>query len=170
MISELLVQGRISAAASRSTSGRRQRSRCRARRHSRQRDRAFITAQRREPDNGDRARDPLGQPARRAVAITPRRSTRTARSSRASCIHERRTRSRPPGLELDTIKIQHVSDDRAYLNSIGRHPDRRLLQGSRIAEADEPAPWPPRTGLEITDTGRAPRWTEESRDWRAEEG
>jgi flotillin len=43
------------------------------------------------------------------------------------------------GLELDTLKIQHVSDDKGYLDSIGRRQTAELLKRSRIAEADNHA-------------------------------
>ena len=43
------------------------------------------------------------------------------------------------GLELDTLKIQHVSDDKGYLNSIGRTQTADLLKRSRIAEAENRA-------------------------------
>ena len=43
------------------------------------------------------------------------------------------------GLELDTLKVQHVSDDKGYLNSIGRKQTAELLKKSRIAEADNHA-------------------------------
>jgi flotillin len=43
------------------------------------------------------------------------------------------------GLELDTLKIQHVSDDKGYLDSIGRRQTAELLKKSRIAEADNHA-------------------------------
>ena len=43
------------------------------------------------------------------------------------------------GLELDTLKIQHVSDDKGYLESIGRGPTAELLKKSRIGEADNHA-------------------------------
>jgi flotillin len=43
------------------------------------------------------------------------------------------------GLELDTLKIQHVSDDKGYLNSIGRKQTAELLKRSRIAEAENHA-------------------------------
>lgn len=43
------------------------------------------------------------------------------------------------GLELDTLKIQHVSDDKGYLNSIGRRQTAELLKRSRIAEAENHA-------------------------------
>jgi len=46
------------------------------------------------------------------------------------------------GLELDTLKIQHVSDDKGYLDSIGRRQTADLLKRSRIAEAENHAPPP----------------------------
>ena len=39
------------------------------------------------------------------------------------------------GLVLDTMKIQNVSDDRGYLNSIGRKKSADIIKSSRIAEA-----------------------------------
>ena len=43
------------------------------------------------------------------------------------------------GLELDTLKVQHVSDDKGYLESIGRRQTAELLKKSRIAEAENHA-------------------------------
>ena len=43
------------------------------------------------------------------------------------------------GLALDTLKIQHVSDDKGYLDSIGRKQSADLQMRSRIAEADNHA-------------------------------
>ena len=39
------------------------------------------------------------------------------------------------GLVLDTMKIQNVSDERGYLDSIGRKQSAELIKESRIAEA-----------------------------------
>lgn len=39
------------------------------------------------------------------------------------------------GLLLDTMKIQNVSDDRGYLDSIGRQQSAEIIKRSRIAEA-----------------------------------
>jgi flotillin len=39
------------------------------------------------------------------------------------------------GLELDTLKIQSVTDDKGYLDSIGRQQSATLIMNSRIAEA-----------------------------------
>jgi flotillin len=43
------------------------------------------------------------------------------------------------GLILDNMKIQNVSDDRGYLNSIGRKTSAELQKRSRIAEAEAEA-------------------------------
>jgi flotillin len=43
------------------------------------------------------------------------------------------------GLELDTLRIQHVSDDKGYLDSMGRRQTAELLKKSRIAEAENQA-------------------------------
>ena len=43
------------------------------------------------------------------------------------------------GLELDTLKIQNVSDDKGYLDSLGRKQSAELLMKSRIAEAENQA-------------------------------
>jgi flotillin len=43
------------------------------------------------------------------------------------------------GLELDTLKIQHVSDDKGYLESLGRRQTAELFKRSRISEADNRA-------------------------------
>jgi flotillin len=43
------------------------------------------------------------------------------------------------GLELDTLKIQHVSDDKGYLGSIGRRSTAELFKRSRMAEAENHA-------------------------------
>lgn len=43
------------------------------------------------------------------------------------------------GLVLDNLKIQHVSDDQGYMDSIGRQQTAGLLMRSRIAEASNTA-------------------------------
>ena len=43
------------------------------------------------------------------------------------------------GLTLDTLKIQNVTDDKGYLDSIGRKQSAALLMRSRVAEADNQA-------------------------------
>jgi flotillin len=43
------------------------------------------------------------------------------------------------GLELDTLKIQNVSDDKSFLDSLGRAQSAELLMRSRVAEAENQA-------------------------------
>ena len=43
------------------------------------------------------------------------------------------------GLELDTLKIQNVSDDKGYLDSLGRAQSAELIMRSRVAEAENHA-------------------------------
>lgn len=43
------------------------------------------------------------------------------------------------GLELDTLKIQNVSDDRGYLDSLGRKQSAGVIMRSRVAEAKNKA-------------------------------
>ncbi|HUH05093.1 MAG TPA: SPFH domain-containing protein [Kofleriaceae bacterium] len=43
------------------------------------------------------------------------------------------------GLELDSLKIQHVSDDKGYLDSLGRRQSAELIMKSRVAEAENKA-------------------------------
>lgn len=40
------------------------------------------------------------------------------------------------GLDLDTLKIQHVADDRNYLESIGRQRIAEVLRSAEVAESD----------------------------------
>ncbi|MBX3220713.1 MAG: flotillin family protein [Labilithrix sp.] len=40
------------------------------------------------------------------------------------------------GLQVDTLKIQHVSDDRSYLDSIGRSRIAEILRAAEVAESD----------------------------------
>ncbi len=56
-----------------------------------------------------------------------------------SLLHEADTDLRRLGLVLDTLKIQHVSDDKGYLDSLGRKQSAELLMRSRIAEAENRA-------------------------------
>ncbi len=56
-----------------------------------------------------------------------------------SLLHEADVDLRILGLELDTLKIQHVSDDKGYLDSIGRKQSAELLMRSRVAEAENQA-------------------------------
>jgi flotillin len=40
------------------------------------------------------------------------------------------------GLQLDTLKIQHVADDRKYLDSIGRKRIAEIIRTAEVAESD----------------------------------
>jgi flotillin len=53
------------------------------------------------------------------------------------------------GLELDTLKIQNVSDDKGYLDSLGRRQSAELLTRSRIAEAENHAMSAERTAANL---------------------
>jgi flotillin len=53
------------------------------------------------------------------------------------------------GLELDTLKIQNVSDDKGYLDSLGRRQSAELLTRSRIAEAENYAMSAERTAANV---------------------
>jgi flotillin len=57
----------------------------------------------------------------------------------ASLLHEADNDLKRLGLMLDTLKIQHVSDDKGYLDSIGRKQAAQLMMRSRVAEAENRA-------------------------------
>jgi flotillin len=54
-------------------------------------------------------------------------------------LHEGEQDLQKLGLVLDTLRIQHVSDDKGYLNSIGRKQSAEIQKKSRIAEAENKA-------------------------------
>ncbi|MBX3232460.1 MAG: flotillin family protein [Labilithrix sp.] len=56
-----------------------------------------------------------------------------------SLLHEADSDLRKLGLVLDTLKIQHVSDDKGYLDSLGRRQSAELIMRSRVAEAENRA-------------------------------
>jgi flotillin len=56
-----------------------------------------------------------------------------------SLLHEAESDLKKLGLLLDTLKIQHVTDDRGYLDSIGRKQSADLVMRSRVAEAENTA-------------------------------
>jgi len=56
-----------------------------------------------------------------------------------SLLSEADTDLRKLGLVLDTLKIQNVSDDKGYLDSLGRKQSAELQMRSRIAEAENRA-------------------------------
>ncbi|MCA9583035.1 MAG: flotillin family protein, partial [Myxococcales bacterium] len=56
-----------------------------------------------------------------------------------SLLHEADVDLKRLGLVLDTLKIQNVSDDKGYLDSLGRKSTAELQKFSRIAETDNQA-------------------------------
>jgi flotillin len=56
-----------------------------------------------------------------------------------SLLHEADHDLKRLGLVLDTLKIQNVSDDKGYLNSIGRKQSAELQMRSRVAEVENQA-------------------------------
>jgi flotillin len=56
-----------------------------------------------------------------------------------SLLHEADTDLKKLGLVLDTLKIQNVSDDKGYLDSLGRKQSAELQMRSRVAEAENRA-------------------------------
>ncbi|MBX3188564.1 MAG: flotillin family protein [Labilithrix sp.] len=56
-----------------------------------------------------------------------------------SLLHEADTDLKRLGLVLDTLKIQNVSDDKGYLDSLGRKQSAELQMRSRVAEAENRA-------------------------------
>ncbi|MCW5836882.1 MAG: flotillin family protein, partial [Labilithrix sp.] len=56
-----------------------------------------------------------------------------------SLLHEADMDLKRLGLVLDTLKIQNVSDDKGYLNSLGRKQSAELQMRSRVAEAENRA-------------------------------
>jgi len=71
--------------------------------------------------------------------LTPEEVNQDREKFAASLLHEADHDLAKLGLELDTLKIQHVSDDKGYLESIGRKQTAELLKRSRIAEAENHA-------------------------------
>jgi flotillin len=56
-----------------------------------------------------------------------------------SLLHEAEVDLKRLGLALDTLKIQNVSDDKGYLDSLGRRQSADLQMRSRVAEAENKA-------------------------------
>ena len=73
------------------------------------------------------------------ATLTPEELNHDRDKFAAELLHEADADLARLGLELDTLKIQHVSDDKGYLNSIGRTQTADLLKRSRIAEAENRA-------------------------------
>ncbi|HVV87449.1 MAG TPA: SPFH domain-containing protein, partial [Kofleriaceae bacterium] len=73
------------------------------------------------------------------ATLTPEEVNHDRDKFAAELLHEADADLARLGLELDTLKIQHVSDDKGYLDSLGRKQSADLLMRSRIAEADNHA-------------------------------
>ncbi len=71
--------------------------------------------------------------------LTPEEVNQDREKFATALVHEADHDLARLGLELDTLKIQHVSDDKGYLDSIGRRQTAELLKTSRIAEAENHA-------------------------------
>ncbi len=71
--------------------------------------------------------------------LTPEEVNQDREKFAGALVHEADHDLARLGLELDTLKIQHVSDDKGYLDSIGRRFTAELLKTSRIAEAENHA-------------------------------
>jgi flotillin len=71
--------------------------------------------------------------------LTPEEVNQDREKFAGELVHEADHDLARVGLELDTLKIQHVSDDKGYLDSIGRRQTADLLKRSRIAEAENHA-------------------------------
>lgn len=68
--------------------------------------------------------------------LTPEQVNEDKESFAAELIEEAEVDLGELGLGLDTLKIQTVSDDVQYLDSIGRKKNAELIRKARIAEAD----------------------------------
>lgn len=73
------------------------------------------------------------------ATLTPEEVNQDRVKFAQSLLHEADTDLRRLGLVLDTLKIQHVSDDKGYLDSLGRKQSAELQMRSRIAEAENRA-------------------------------
>lgn len=73
------------------------------------------------------------------ATLTPEEVNQDREKFAQALLHEADTDLARLGLELDTLKIQSVSDDKGYLDSIGRKQTAELIKRSRIAEAENTA-------------------------------
>lgn len=71
--------------------------------------------------------------------LTPEEVNQDREKFAAALLHEADHDLGRLGIDLTTLKIQHVSDDKGYLDSIGRRQTAELLKRSRIAEAENHA-------------------------------
>lgn len=73
------------------------------------------------------------------ATLTPEEVNQDRVKFAASLLHEGDLDLKRLGLSLDMLKVQHVSDEVGYLDSIGRKQSADLLSASRIAEAENEA-------------------------------
>jgi flotillin len=73
------------------------------------------------------------------ATLTPEEVNQDRVKFAESLLQEGDTDLKRLGLELDTLKIQNVSDDKGYLDSIGRKQSADLIMRSRVAEAETQA-------------------------------
>lgn len=69
------------------------------------------------------------------ASLTPEQVNEDKMAFAESLLEEAEEDLNKIGLTLDTLKIQNISDDVQYLNSIGRKKSAELLRDARIAEA-----------------------------------
>jgi flotillin len=73
------------------------------------------------------------------ATLTPEEVNQDRVKFAGNLLHEADADLKRIGLTLDTLKIQNVSDDVRYLDSIGRKQGADLLMRSRVAEAENKA-------------------------------
>ncbi len=73
------------------------------------------------------------------ATLTPEEVNQNRVLFQKNLVHEADRDMRSLGLDLDNLKIQNVSDDVAYLDSIGRKQSAELEMKSRVAEAENKA-------------------------------
>ncbi|MCB9563415.1 MAG: flotillin family protein [Kofleriaceae bacterium] len=73
------------------------------------------------------------------ATLTPEEVNHDREKFARELVHEADADLARLGLELDTLKIQHVSDDKGYLDSLGRKQSAELIMRSRVAEAENQA-------------------------------
>ena len=71
--------------------------------------------------------------------LTPEEVNQDREKFASALVHEADHDLARLGLELTTLMIQHVSDDKGYLDSLGRRQTAELLKTSRISEAENHA-------------------------------
>jgi flotillin len=71
--------------------------------------------------------------------LTPEEVNQDREKFAGALVHEADHDLARLGLELTSLQIQHVSDDKGYLESLGRKQTAELLKRSRISEAENHA-------------------------------